>query len=163
MVALSESVTKNRLKRNLVEDLRWPHIRLAIKPRYLGNHASQIKIQLEHGGIVHFKPALASSSLLSHSSDPVNTMRRYGHAQRGRWSHFGEFRLSPYSILRLPKFSVPLTTVPVMVSDLMYAALKLIQRWLFYCPRRYGGKLVGGWTWALQWLRPKPNRQKVHT
>jgi len=27
----------------LAEDWRWRHIRLAIKPRYLGNHASQIK------------------------------------------------------------------------------------------------------------------------
>jgi len=43
MVALSESVMKNCLKRPLAETLRWRHIRLAIRPRYLGNHASQIK------------------------------------------------------------------------------------------------------------------------
>jgi len=34
---------KNRLKRFLAEDWRWRHIRLAIKPHYLANHASQIK------------------------------------------------------------------------------------------------------------------------
>jgi len=43
MVALSESVMKIRLKRPLAEKSRWRHIRLAIKPRFLGNHASQIK------------------------------------------------------------------------------------------------------------------------
>jgi len=43
MVALSESVMKNRLKRPLAEKSRWRHIRLAIKPRYLGNHALKIK------------------------------------------------------------------------------------------------------------------------
>jgi len=43
MVALSESVMKNRLKRPLAEKSRWRHLRLAIKPRHLRNHASQIK------------------------------------------------------------------------------------------------------------------------
>jgi len=43
MVALSESVMKNHLKRPLAEKSRLRHIRLAIKPRYLGNHASQLK------------------------------------------------------------------------------------------------------------------------
>jgi len=43
MVALSESVMKNCVKRPLAEKSPWPHIRLAIKPHYLGNHASQIK------------------------------------------------------------------------------------------------------------------------
>jgi len=43
MVALSESVIKNILKRSLAEISRRRHIRLAKKPRYLGNHASQIK------------------------------------------------------------------------------------------------------------------------
>jgi len=43
MVALSESVMKNRLKRPLAEKSPWRHIRHAIKHRYLGNHASQIK------------------------------------------------------------------------------------------------------------------------
>jgi len=43
MVALSESVMKNRLKRPLLDKSRLRHIRLAIKPRYLGNHASQKK------------------------------------------------------------------------------------------------------------------------
>jgi len=43
MVALSEYVIKNCLKRPVVEKSWWRHIRLAMKPRYLGNHASQIK------------------------------------------------------------------------------------------------------------------------
>jgi len=43
MVALTESVIKNRLKRILAEDGRLRHIWLAIKPHYLANHASQIK------------------------------------------------------------------------------------------------------------------------
>jgi len=44
MVALSEPAMKNRLKRPLAAKSRWRHIRLAIIPCYLGNHASQIKI-----------------------------------------------------------------------------------------------------------------------
>jgi len=43
MFALSESVFKKCVQRPLAEDWRWRHIRLAIKPRYLGNHAFQIK------------------------------------------------------------------------------------------------------------------------
>jgi len=43
LVAPSESVMKNRLKRPLAAKPWWRHIRLAIKPRHLGNHASQIK------------------------------------------------------------------------------------------------------------------------
>jgi len=43
MIAHSETVIKNGLKRPLAEKSRWRHIRLAIKPRNLGNHASQIK------------------------------------------------------------------------------------------------------------------------
>jgi len=43
MFALSESVMKNCPKRPLAEKSRWRHIRLAIKSRYLGNHAFQIK------------------------------------------------------------------------------------------------------------------------
>jgi len=34
---------KNCLKRPLAEKSRWRHIRFEIKPRYLGNHASQMK------------------------------------------------------------------------------------------------------------------------
>jgi len=47
MVALSECVMKIRLKCSLAVKSRWRHIRLAIKPRYLGNHASQIKSYYE--------------------------------------------------------------------------------------------------------------------
>jgi len=43
MVALPESVIKNRLKCPLAEKSRWRHIRLATKPRYLGNYATQKK------------------------------------------------------------------------------------------------------------------------
>jgi len=43
MVALPEFITKNRLKRPLAEKSRWHYIRLAIKPRYFGSHAFQIK------------------------------------------------------------------------------------------------------------------------
>jgi len=42
-VALSDFVNNTCVKRSLAEKSRWCHIRLAIKPRYLGNHASQIK------------------------------------------------------------------------------------------------------------------------
>jgi len=42
-VVLSDFVNKICVKRPLVEKLRLGHTRLAIKPRYLGNHASQIK------------------------------------------------------------------------------------------------------------------------
>jgi len=42
MLALSESVMKNRLKRPLAKKQRGRHIRLAIKPRYLGIYATQI-------------------------------------------------------------------------------------------------------------------------
>jgi len=41
MIALLESVMINRQKRPLADKSRWRHIRLAMKPRYLGNHASQ--------------------------------------------------------------------------------------------------------------------------
>jgi len=47
MVALPESVIKNRLKLPLAEDWRWRHVRLAIKPHYLANHASRIKFTME--------------------------------------------------------------------------------------------------------------------
>jgi len=33
----------NSVKRLLTEKSRWRHIRLSIKPRFLGNHASQLK------------------------------------------------------------------------------------------------------------------------
>jgi len=43
MVAFPEAVMKKCVQRPLAGDWRWLHIRLAIKPRYVGNHASQIK------------------------------------------------------------------------------------------------------------------------
>jgi len=42
-VTLSDSVKKTCVKRLLAEKSRLRHIRLAIKPSYLGNNASQIK------------------------------------------------------------------------------------------------------------------------
>jgi len=42
-VALSDSVNRTCVKHPLAEKSRLRHIRLAIKPRYLGNHAPQIK------------------------------------------------------------------------------------------------------------------------
>jgi len=41
-VTLSDSVNKTCVKRPLAKKSRWRHFQLAIKPRYLGNHASQI-------------------------------------------------------------------------------------------------------------------------
>jgi len=43
MVTLSEIVMKNRIKRPLADKSRWRHIPLEIKPRNLGNYASQKK------------------------------------------------------------------------------------------------------------------------
>jgi len=43
MIDLSESVLKKCVQRLLAKKSRWRHIRLAIKPRYHGNHGSQIK------------------------------------------------------------------------------------------------------------------------
>jgi len=43
MVALSESVMKKYVQRPLADKSRRCHIRLPIKPRYLGNHESLIK------------------------------------------------------------------------------------------------------------------------
>jgi len=43
MVALSESVMETCVQRPLAEDWKWHQIRFAIKLRYLGNHAWQLK------------------------------------------------------------------------------------------------------------------------
>jgi len=42
-VALSDFINKTCAKRPLAEKSLWRHFRLAIKPRYLRNHASQFK------------------------------------------------------------------------------------------------------------------------
>jgi len=60
-VALSESIMQNRLKRPLAEKSRGRHIRLAIKPRYLGNSATQINVTMERYQEVMF--ALSESVL----------------------------------------------------------------------------------------------------
>jgi len=41
-VALTDSVNKTCVKRSLAEKSRWRHIRVATKPRYLGNLASKV-------------------------------------------------------------------------------------------------------------------------
>jgi len=43
-VALPDSVNKTCVKRPLADQSQWRHFWLAIKPRYLGNQASQIKM-----------------------------------------------------------------------------------------------------------------------
>jgi len=43
IIALLKYVMKNHLKHPLAEKLRRRHIRFALKPRYLGNQASQKK------------------------------------------------------------------------------------------------------------------------
>jgi len=48
MVALSESVKKNRVKHPLADKSWWRHIRLTIKLRYIRNFASQLKVTMEH-------------------------------------------------------------------------------------------------------------------
>jgi len=60
MIALSESVKKNCVECPLAEKSWWRHIRLAIKHRYLGNHASQTKsyygtLAGNHGRSIRFR------------------------------------------------------------------------------------------------------------
>jgi len=43
MLARSEYVITNRMERPLADKSQWRHIRRALKPRYLGKHASHIK------------------------------------------------------------------------------------------------------------------------
>jgi len=70
MITLLASVMKNRLKRPLAEKSWWRHIRLTIKPRYLGNHASQIKIEYgtlsgSHGRSFRIRHEKSLEALLS--------------------------------------------------------------------------------------------------
>jgi len=77
MVALSDSVVKNRLKRHLADKSRWRHIQLAIKPRYLGNHASQIKCYYETLTGSHGR-----SFRIFHEISPGAPL-----AEKSRWRH----------------------------------------------------------------------------
>jgi len=64
-IALSEYVMKSRLKRPIAEDWRWRHIRLAIKARYLGNHASKLYYTIKRYQEVHGR-----SSRIRHEKSP---------------------------------------------------------------------------------------------
>jgi len=64
MIALSESVMKNRLKQPLAEKTRCRNIRFAIKLRYLGNHASQKKVNMERYQEVMIALAALSESVM---------------------------------------------------------------------------------------------------
>jgi len=75
MVALSESVMKNRVKRPLPAKSRWRHIRVSIKPRYLGNHASQIKVTMEHNQEVMV--ALSESVMKNRVKRPLASKSRW--------------------------------------------------------------------------------------
>jgi len=77
MVALSESAKTNLLKRPLAEKSRWRHIRLAIKSRYLGNHASQIKSYYRTLSV--FMVALSESLIKNRAKRPL--------AAKSRWCH----------------------------------------------------------------------------
>jgi len=77
LVALSESVIKNLLKRSLAEKSRWRHICLAIKPRYLGSHASQIKIY--YGTL---SVSRGRSSRIRHKNPLKCSL-----AEKSRWRH----------------------------------------------------------------------------
>jgi len=77
MVALSESVIKNRLKRPLAEKSWWRHIRLAIKPRYLENHASQINIY--YGTLAR---SCGRSFRIRHEKSPEDSL-----AEKSQWRH----------------------------------------------------------------------------
>jgi len=80
VVTFSHFVNKTCVKRPLAEKSRWRHIRLAIKPRNLGNHASQIKsyyrtLSWSHGRsfrICHKKsPEAPPSGKITMTSYPV--------------------------------------------------------------------------------------------
>jgi len=76
-VAPSESVTKMCVQRPLAEKSRWRHIWLAIKPRYLGNHASHIKSY--YGTLIE---SHSSSFRISHVKQHEALL-----ADKSRWRH----------------------------------------------------------------------------
>jgi len=109
MVALSESVMKICLKRPLAEKSWWRHIRFAIKPRYLGYHASQIKsyyrtLSGSHGRFFRIRPkkspeAPLSGEITMTSCPPCNKtslsrkpcipdIKLIWNTMRKSWSHF---------------------------------------------------------------------------
>jgi len=86
MVALSESVMKNRLKRPLAEKSHWRHIRLALKPHYIENHASLTKsyygtLSGSHGRFFRFRhensPEVPPSVETTMTSYPLVIKPRY--------------------------------------------------------------------------------------
>jgi len=76
-VALSDSVNKSCVKRLLAEKSRWRHIRLVIKPRYLGNHASQIKSLYRTSSGSHGR-----SFIIHHENSPEAPL-----VEKSRWRH----------------------------------------------------------------------------
>jgi len=119
-VALLDSVNKTWMKRPLRKKSRWRHIRLAIKPRYLGYHAPQIKsydgsISGSHGRsfrIRHEKsheapprgeitmtsyPACNKTSLSRKTCIPIKSY--YGTLS---WSHARSFRIRHEKVCAVP-------------------------------------------------------------
>jgi len=84
MIALSESVMKNCMERPLAEKSRWRHIRLAITPRYLGNHTSQIKSYYGTLSGSHDR-----SFRIRHEKSPETPL-----AEKSRWRHI-RFAIQP--------------------------------------------------------------------
>jgi len=75
-VALLDSVNKTCVKCFLVEKSRWRHFRLEIKPRYLGNHASQIQSYYGtqsggHGSSVRIRREKSPGGKIPMTSNPA--------------------------------------------------------------------------------------------
>jgi len=111
MVALSESVMKIRLKRPLAEKSRWRHIRPAIKPRYLGSHASQITkyygtLSGSHGRFFRIrhenrvKRTLAAKSRWRHIRLSIKPRYLGNHASKIK-SYYGTLSVSHDRTLRI--------------------------------------------------------------
>jgi len=83
-VALSDFVNKTCVKRPLVDKSRWRHIWLAINPRYIGNHSSQIKSTMEHYWEV----------MLALSESVMNNRLTCRQAKKSWWRHI-PFAIKP--------------------------------------------------------------------
>jgi len=77
ILKLESSVNKPCLKRPLADNSRWRHIRRATKPRFLGNHASQIK---------SYYGTLSGSHGRSFRIRQKNLLKR-SLAKKSRWRH----------------------------------------------------------------------------
>jgi len=85
-VALSDSGNKYCVNRPLEEDWRWRHIRLTIKPRYLWNHASQIRSY--YGMLSGITVALSQSIMKNRMKRPLT--------EKSRWRHIRFAIKTPY-------------------------------------------------------------------